>query len=282
MAIFSVVFMGILVIAFIVGYPRWQAIQRHRIAKRPFPKEWRKLLQNNVPYYRLLPADLQLKLKGLIHVFLHDKTFVGCEGLQVTDDMRVIIAAQACMLMMNKDEDIFPNTKTIYLYPSQFVVARSQANQDGLHDERVKVLQGESWSYGQVVLSWSDSLKGAVHPFDGHNVVMHEFAHQIDQTSGTVNGAPPLPASMSSKRWADVLTSAFQSLKYRISHHMHCVIDHYGATNEGEFFAVVTECFFEKPHQLAHEYPALYEQFKLFYRLDPILWVHKSHHSHSS
>lgn len=276
MAIFSAVLLGLLVAASIFGYPLWRKRKRHQVAGRPFPKAWRKLLQNNVPYYRLLPADLQLKLKGHIHVFLEEKTFVGCEGLKVTEAMQVIIAAQACMLMMNKDEEIFPDTKTIYLYPSQFIVSREQANADGVREEKVSVLQGESWSYGQVVLSWSDSLQGAVHPFDGHNVVMHEFAHQLDQASGAVNGAPPIPADMSAQQWKEVLSTAYQSLKYRVAHHKDCVIDKYGATNEGEFFAVVTECFFEKPEELLYEYPALYEQFKMFYRLDPVQWLHNN------
>lgn len=277
MPIFLAVFLGCLVLLFIVGYPHWQALQRQKIANQPFPKEWRKLLQHKVPYYRLLPADLQLKLKGLIHVFLHEKEFVGCEGLKVTEAMKVIIAAQACMLVMNKREPLYPNTKTIYLYPSQFVVSRMQSTPEGLKEEQAKVLQGESWSFGQVVLSWSDSLRGAVHPFDGHNVVMHEFAHQLDQQSGGVNGAPPLPKHMSAKQWTDVLTTAFHSLKYRVDHKMSCVIDSYGATNEGEFFAVITECFFEKPKELAHDYPALYEQLKRFYALDPALWLSQQH-----
>lgn len=277
MAILTIAIVGLLIVMSIIGYPRWRAFQRNKIASKPFPKEWRKLLQNKIPYYRLLPADLQLILKGHIQVFLAEKEFIGCEGLVVNDGMRVIIAAQACMLLMNKHEEIFPNTKTIYLYPSQFVVERVQANADGIKEEQAKVLQGESWSFGQVVLSWSDSLQGAVHPFDGHNVVMHEFAHQIDQASGAVNGAPPLPKTMSGKQWKEVLTTAYQSLNYRMSHNMACVIDRYAATNEGEFFAVVTECFFEKPHELFAEYPALYEQFKRFYALDPLLWLQEKH-----
>lgn len=277
MAILSIAIIGLLIVISIIGYPHWRAFQRSKLASKPFPKEWRKLLQNKVPYYRLLPANLQLALKGHIQVFLAEKEFIGCEGLVVNDAMRVIIAAQACMLLMNKHEEIFPNTKTIFLYPSQFVVERVQANADGLKEEQAKVLQGESWSFGQVVLSWSDSLQGAVHPFDGHNVVMHEFAHQIDQASGAVNGAPLLPKAMSGKQWKEVLTTAYQSLKYRMSHNMVCVIDRYAATNEGEFFAVVTECFFEKPHELSAEYPALYEQFKRFYALDPLLWLQKKH-----
>lgn len=246
--------------------------RRARIRARPFPHEWREHLRRQVPYVRSLPADLQLQLKKHIQVFLAEKPFVGCDGLEVTDEMRVTIAAQACLLLLNRRADYFPNLTEILVYPGKFVVEREVADGIGLARRDRKVLSGESWSTGQVILSWEDVVEGATQPDDGFNVVIHEFAHQLDQETGTANGAPSMRSRARRARWAEVLNREYAELQSRILQDEPSLIDRYGATNPAEFFAVVSEVFFERPRELAAEHPSLYAELSAFYRLNPLSW----------
>jgi Mlc titration factor MtfA (ptsG expression regulator) len=246
--------------------------RRARIRARPFPHAWREHLRRRVPYVRSLPADLQLQLKKHIQVFLAEKPFIGCNGLEVTEEMRVTIAAQACLLLLNRRTDYFPNLTEILVYPGKFIVDREVADGTGLARQDRKVLSGESWSTGQVILSWEDVLDGATQPDDGFNVVVHEFAHQLDQETGSANGAPWIRSQSRRARWADVLSREYAALQARVLQDAPSLIDRYGATNPAEFFAVVTEVFFERPRELAAEHPSLYAELSAFYRLNPLSW----------
>ena len=207
---------ALLVVAAIAGAPRWRSWRRQAWARRPFPAAWRTILRRRVPLYRQLPADLQQQLRRRILVFLAEKPFLGCAGLEITDEMRVTIAAQACLLRLNGGEAMFPELRQILVYPGAFLVDRVHAAPGGvLRDER-RVLAGESWSQGQVILSWQDVLDGARVVDDGHNVVLHEFAHQLDQETGSANGAPRLGSRAAHARWAQVMGSEFAALQARI------------------------------------------------------------------
>lgn len=248
---------------------RW----RHwRIARRPFPAEWRRVLRERVPYVATMPADLQLQLKKRMQVFLAEKPFIGCGGLAVTEEMRVVVAAQACLLLLNQRGARFEDLRQILLYPGPFVVDRSRTDAMGLQHEQRQVLQGESWQQGQVILSWPDVLEGAAEPGDGRNVVIHEFAHQRDQENGGANGAPWLPNAMRRKRWARVMGREYAALRRRVSVGEETLLDPYGATAPAEFFAVASEVFFEQPGLLAQQHPALYREFSGFYRIHPLSW----------
>lgn len=252
--------------------PWWATQRRNRIGRRPFPNAWRRILRRRVPYLRRLPADLQLQLQRRIQIFIAEKPFIGCGGLEVTDDMRVTVAAQACLLLLNGPADGYRNLRQILLYPNAFIVNRVATGSGGvLRDER-QVLAGESWSQGQVVLSWEDTVDGAADPEDGRNVVIHEFAHQLDQDNGPANGAPALAAGMQGRRWAAVLAEAFAQLRALAQAGEPSLLSHYGATDPAEFFAVASEVFFEQPAQLAAAYPALYAEFAAFYRVNPLSW----------
>ena len=297
MSLAIVLLSALLLVAAIAGAPRWRTWRRQAWAGRPFPAAWRTILRRRVPLYRQLPADLQQQLRRRILVFLAEKPFLGCGGLAITDEMRVTIAAQACLLRLNAGDSMFPELKQILVYPGAFLVDRVHAAPGGVLREERRALAGESWSQGQVILSWQDVLDGARVVDDGHNVVLHEFAHQLDQETGSANGAPRLGSRAAHARWAQVMGGEFAALQARIRAREAAqvraqadwswfgaagggastaepadLISDYGATNEAEFFAVVTEVFFEQAHALAQRHPALFALLREYYAVDPRHW----------
>ncbi|NQD37152.1 zinc-dependent peptidase [Permianibacter sp. IMCC34836] len=254
------------------GKPYLKYYRRRRIRQQAFPESWRQILKRRVPYFRRMPADLQLQLKKHIQVFLAEKVFVGCDGLEVTDEMRVTIAAQACLLLLNRNTDYYPGLSQILIYPDAFIVNKKHTDAMGLVTEQRQVLSGESWQQGQVILSWQNTVQGSEVPDDGHNVVIHEFAHQLDQENGPANGAPILARREHYPEWSAVLRAEFEQLQSAARIGLETLFSHYGATNPAEFFAVVSEVFFEQPQAMATEHPALYQQLSRFYRVDPLTW----------
>ncbi len=255
----------------------WPVLCRHRlkanIQNTAFPAHWRKILKRQLPLYRTLPADLQLKLKKLIQLFIAEKQFIGCEGLEITDEIRLNIAAQACLLMLNRRTELYPNLRSILVYPAAYLVPVTNTDAAGVVSSDNQLRLGESWQQGKVVLSWPDSQQGAADPFDGHNVVLHEFAHQLDQENGSANGAPFLASNDAYRVWSQVLSFEFEQLQQQLRQGVPTLLNAYAATNAAEFFAVVTEVFFEQPQALKQQHPALYQQLAQYYRLDPGLWL---------
>ena len=225
-----------------------------------------------MPAFARLPADLQMQVKKHVQVLVAEKPFIGCAGLVITDEMRVLIAAQAALLLLNRGAGYFENLRQVLVYPGAFVVDRAEPGEGGITHESRRALSGESWQQGQVLLSWDDVLAGAANPEDGHNVVIHEFAHQLDQERGRANGAPWLGRREGYARWAAVLQREFDALHQRLHQGFGGVIHPYAATNPAEFFAVVSEHFFEQPAALASAHPALYAEFARLYRTDPLTW----------
>lgn len=259
--------------AALLAQPRWVARRRARLRARPFPAAWRRILRQRVPLAARLPADLQQRLKGHIQVFLAEKPIIGCQGLKVTDEMRVTLAAQACVLLLGRAEpDYFPGLRQILLYPGAFVVERLQPQGGGVLQEQRRALAGESWQEGQVILSWDDAREGGAIVDDGRNVVMHELAHQLDQDTGAANGAPAMANPAQARRWAQVMAGSFARLQAMVQSGLPSVLSAYGATSAAEFFAVATEVFFEQPQPLATEYPTLYTELVGYYRVDPLTW----------
>lgn len=265
-------FIGLLLIALIIGKPYWRQYKRRQVARLPFKTEWRRILQQRMPYFKKMPTDLQLQLKRHIQVFLSEKKFIGLNGISITDEIRVTIAAQACLLLLNRKTNYYPKLTSILVYPRSFVKKHQIINADGVQYTQNSALAGESWGYGKIVLSWQDTLNGAHLPDDGHNVVIHEFAHQLDQEDGFANGAPILGANQTYQGWAEVFSAQFKQLQHQVQAGHHSIFDYYGATNPAEFFAVASEVFFEKSEQLSREHPKLYQQLSLYYRVDPTLW----------
>lgn len=247
-------------------------IKRDKVREQAFPAEWRTILRKNVPFFYKIPADLQLQLKDKMKVFLSEKQFVGRQGQDITDEVRVTIAAQACMLLLNRKLDFYPFLQTIVVYPAAFISGRTSSDESGVHYQDTRVILGESWTKGQVILSWRDSAAGASDIDDGHNLVMHEFAHQLDGENGATNGSPPLNSDQSQKEWSQVMQESFDRLQSKVRKGHSSIIDRYGATNSAEFFAVSTETFFEQPEELQQEYPELYQQLSNYYKVNPLIW----------
>ena len=268
----AIVLGALLAVLAIAGWPWLQSLRRGRLQRHPFPAAWRRILKRHVPLVRQLPVDLQLQLKQRMQVFIAEKPFIGCQGLIVTEAMRVVIAAQACLLLLNRPAEHFGNLRQVLLYPGAFVVDKVHHAAGGvLRDER-QVLAGESWSQGQVVLSWDDVLEGAAVADDGRNVVVHEFAHQLDQADGAANGAPALARSADRKRWARVMGNEFAHLERQLAQGEDNLLGAYAATNPAEFFAVASEVFFERGPLLAATRPALFAELAAFYGVDPTSW----------
>ena len=259
-------------VAFILREPLGHAWRFHRLGARPFPAVWRPILRRRVPAVRALPADLQLRLKRRIPLFLAEVPILGCNGLEVDDEMRVTIAALACLPTLGRRSDALSSLKQVLLYPGPFVVQQRQVDGAGLVHEDRSVRAGESWMQGQVVLSWDDVLAGAATPGDGHNVVIHEIAHQLDGDDGAMNGTPLLRGPRAARRWASVMEPAYQALCERAAAGVPGLLDPYGATNRAEFFAVLSELFFERPQALAGTHPAVFDELRRYYRLDPLSW----------
>lgn len=259
-------------VTWLLARPWWIAQRRARVRAQPFPAPWQRVLRR-LPLVQRLPTDLQLQLKAHMQVFLAEKPFIACGGLVLTDAMRVTIAAQACLLLLNRETDYYPSLRQILVYPGPFVVERAQAASNGVLQDLRQVLSGESWSQGQVVLSWQDVERGVADPGDGSNVVIHEFAHQLDQESGQANGAPPLGSRRAYRAWSQVMGQEFARLQQRVAAGQDGgLLSDYGTTNPGEFFAVASEAFFEQAPRMAQEHPALFDQLRRYYCIDPLTW----------
>ncbi len=243
--------------------------RRDALRRRPFPAEWRAVIDRNVPYAACLPPPDLAELIGHVQVFLAEKHFEGCGGQEITDEIRVTIAAQACVLLLRRDADIYPKLVSVLVYPSTYVAPGGHRTREGFVSDDPQVRLGESSWRDAVVLAWDSARAGAAGMRDGHNLILHEFAHQLDQESGTANGAPILPESEMYEDWARVLGGEYQQLVRQVDVGEPTLIDPYGATNPAEFFAVVTEIFFERPIDLRAEHPELYEQLQRFYCQDP-------------
>jgi Mlc titration factor MtfA (ptsG expression regulator) len=265
------VFLVLVVVAIVLALwiPRYRL---RRAVAAPFPEEWVQFLERNIGVYLNLPMPLRLQLRLLIKQFLHQKHFSGAGGLEVRDEMRVTIAAQACMLQLNRHGGLYPRLKYIILYPSAFVVTRSEVDGAGVVSHGRKGMLGESWQSGKVILAWDNVMHGARNFVDGSNVVLHEFAHQLDSETGSADGAPLLAGKSSYRSWANALSGEFRELQKDAGIGKRSLMDHYGATNPAEFFAVATETFFEKPRRMAKHHQELFDVLKAYYRVDPRDW----------
>lgn len=244
--------------------------RRRRLRSRPFPAEWSAVLPKTVPFYRLLNVRDRNELHGHMLVLLAEKHFEGCDGLILTDEIKTTIAAHASILLLHRKPRYYPHLQSIVVYPHAYLARRARVDAAKVVHEGVEVRSGEAWSLGTIVLSWEDIEAVASREHGSRNVVLHEFAHQLDMENGGVaDGAPLLPRRSMYAEWARVLRTEYEHLLAAVESRDSSVIDFYGATSPAEFFAVVTECFFENPIQLRTYHPQLYEQFQLFYRQDP-------------
>jgi len=243
----------------------WQAriIRRSTITEQ----QWHQAI-DCLPLLQNLTETERRKLIQLSILFLHYKVFEGAHNLEVTPIMKLTIALQACLPILNLGIDWYYGWVSIIVYPSQFVPERKYMDEYGVEHSSRSVLSGESWHRGPIVLSWEDTENAGV--IDGGNLVIHEFAHKLDVLNGKTNGFPPLHRGMDPAKWSEALSEAYEDLQERYESGQHMAIDSYAISSPAEFFAVFSEVFFERPHIVNTYYPEVYQQFKQFYRQDPL------------
>ena len=224
---------------------------------------------------RYLTSVEKAHLRILTSVLLKQKVFVGEQGLKLTDEIKLIIATQACVPILKLGLNFYSGFTQVNIYPTAFWVERDERDEVGVVHHKKALLSGESWSHGPVILSWDDIEQDMQQDHEGHNVIIHEFAHKIDMLNQSANGIPPIPAS-STKEWSEVFQHAYRHLIERMQHHHKPCINAYGATSPAEFFAVVSEYFFTAPQHLNQHYHQVYNELKLFYRQNPARRITKA------
>jgi len=244
---------------------RWR--RRPTLSADPIPDHWREIVSRRVPVAGRLTDAERVKLLRLVQVFLREKIIEGCDGLDVTEEMKVMIAAQACVLLLHLDAGCYPGLRTVLVYPGTYRPRRPSWFKYDLGSS--EALVGESWRHGVVILSWDSVASQAADGVDGRNVTLHEFAHQLDQQDGAADGMPVLRTPTTLRNWAAVIGRHYDDLVADAEQGRFTVLDYYGATNKAEFFAVATETFFERPLQLRERQPELYELLREFYGQDP-------------
>ena len=246
-------------------------VRREKLFKTPLEASRIATLEKYVTIYTKLPQSLREELHGHINIFLDEKTFIGREGIEITDEISVVVAGNACLLLLQGNKRRFTGFSSILIYPNTYIAHEVQ--HDGLlSTEQPSTRAGESWVRGPIVLSWGDIRSGSINAEDGHNVVIHEFAHKLDEQSGHMNGLPVLKNESRHKEWNKVLSEEYDALHERAKRGGNKVLDEYGTVSPAEFFAVASESFFEKPVQMKKRLPELYKQLQTFYNIDPVSW----------
>ena len=255
-------------LAWILGAPLVAARRRRVLYARSLDDDERRALETWLPRQGELPAAARERLERLTAVFIGEREFVGCGGLIVTPEMKIAIAAQACLLVLGHDTHVYDRLRAVLVYPSKFVVPGEWSDEHGIVTVESRVLSGEAWDVSRIVLSWEDvDSRGA--PGEAYNVVIHEFAHYLDHASV---GAPWIKAAEARERWIRLLDEELGALRERADAGLHTFLDPYAAEDRGEFFAVASEAFFEEPAEFARRMPALYRALACVYRLDPAAW----------
>jgi Mlc titration factor MtfA (ptsG expression regulator) len=259
---------GLAVIAWILLPPAFAARRRRRLAARSLDAAQRAMLAEWWPGYLQVSPALAPKLDAMTAVFAAEKEFVGCGGLAVTPPMRLVIAAQACLLALGRDSVPYGSLRAVLVYPSQFVVPGEWQDEHGIVTDEPRVLSGESWDVSRVILSWED-VDSRGPPGEAYNVVIHEFAHYLDHEWG---GAPWVTGGDARRRWMRLLDDELERLRARADAGERTFLDPYATQDRGEFFAVASEAFFEEPALFARGLPMLYRAYADLYRLDPAAW----------
>ncbi len=242
--------------------------RRRNLLSKPVPPEWLSYLEEYVPHYAALEPEEQSRLCDIARILVAEKEWEGCGGLDMTDEIKVAIAGTASLLVLHRQENYFDRVISILVYPHTYVARGEALDEQGiLRGDSPRL--GEAHYRGPVVLSWSEVQQDAGYPAAGKNVVLHEFGHKLDMLNGWVDGIPDLDTKEQYERWTTVMGREFRELRHAAEFHRHTLLDKYGAQNEGEFFAVATECFFLRSRRMAHDHPEMYEVMRDYFRQDP-------------
>jgi Mlc titration factor MtfA (ptsG expression regulator) len=265
-------------------FPWSKSYHRRELLAQPFPTAWREYLAADIAPFRHFSSEQQQKLQDITRLLIAEKSWEGCGGLTLTDEIQVVIAGQAALLTLGFDgDDSYPNVETILVYPQGFLVKTHRRGVGGVLAEETVPYAGEAALQGPIVISWADAKQGGREWRDGRNVVLHEFAHKLDMRDGAADGTPYLQDAAQVEAWARVMSAEYQGLLDALEAGEPTLIDPYGATNAAEFFAVATECFFEKSHAMQSGHSELYTVLRDYYRQDPAAWQmpQKGNHAHT-
>lgn len=246
--------------------------RRQKLTAAQFPPAWEEIIRRNVVHYDMLDDAERAHLRALVQVFISEKKWEGCGGLALTDEIRVTISAQACLLLLNLPHNYYQNVESILVYPTTVVPPQRkpgffEASLAPVEDEGPII--GQALCQGPVIIIWDAALHGGRHPELGHNVVYHEFAHKLDMLNGAPNGTPALRDRAEYRDWVRVCSRDYLRLRRDAEGGKESFLDAYGATDEAEFFAVATEQFFDRPHAMIAQAPDLYTVLREYYRQDP-------------
>ena len=256
-----------------MAFDLFKSRRRERLRAQPAPAAWRAILERNLAIFSRLSADDRAELLGHTQVFLAEKHFEGCGGLELTDEMRVTIAGQACLLLLHRDTDYYPELTSVLVYPSGYTAHEPRPIGGGIWEEGGEDRLGHTGHrLRALVLAWDAARNGAAAPTDGENLILHEFAHQLDFENQRSDGTPALDTRGDYLAWARVMSAEFDALRDATDSGVPTLLDGYGATDPAEFFAVITEVFFERPRALRRLHPALFAQLQRFYRQDPTIY----------
>jgi len=247
--------------------------RRKRLARTPFPAAWEEILHRNVAHYGMLDEGQKAHLRSLIQVFSAEKNWEGAGGLEMNDEIRVTIAAQACLLLLGLSHNYYRNVQSIVVYPSTVIPPERRP---GFFEttttpvsQEVPII-GQAFQQGPLIIIWDSALHSGRHPRLGHNVVYHEFAHKLDMLDGLADGTPPLRDRAEYRDWVSTCSREYLRLRRDAEAGKPSFLDAYGAANEAEFFAVATEQFFDRPDQLVNLAPELYRVLQEYYQQDPV------------
>jgi MtfA peptidase len=249
--------------------------RRRKLLSTPLSTDQRRLMHAATPLCAALPKTLQARHEGIVQVLLAEKHLEAAGGLVLTESMHLAIAGQAALLQLRRDADYYPDLDTVLIYPTSFFVDQIEPDEDGFVHEGADERAGESWQRGAVVLSWEDADRESVHR-DGYNVVLHEFAHQLDDQSGEADGTPLLRTIELAARWPDVFQPAFERHRRNLRRGCEILFDEDAAESPSEFFATAVELFFELPRDLEREFRDVYRLLTDYLELNPAAWSERS------
>lgn len=245
--------------------------RRRKLWQIPWPTAWMQILDRNVGHYQLLPSKQQKQLRDIARILIAEKYWEGCNGLVINDEVKVTISAQAALLLLGLDHDYYDRVPTILVYPSAFLTARPDDNADEAFVPDQAVL-GQAVYRGPVILAWDEVVREGRYPEHGHNVVVHEFAHQLDFLDNSADGVPPLASNKAKEQWLKVMNQALVQHRLTLEQHGHVFFSEQAADSLTEFFADSSEAFFCKPMDLAAEFPQVFEILQSYYQIDPKAW----------
>ncbi|PLX93335.1 MAG: hypothetical protein C0620_07770 [Desulfuromonas sp.] len=254
--------------------------RRKKLTQAAFPPAWEEIIRRNVAHDAMLTDAERAQLRALIQVFIAEKQWEGAGGLEVDDEIRVTISAQACLLLLGLPHNYYRNVQSIIVYPTTVVPPQRTPGffeRPSIQVDRQSPILGQAFLQGPVIIIWDAALREGRHPESGHNVIYHEFAHKLDMLDGTADGTPPLNNRAEYRDWVDICSREYQRLKSDAATGRKSFLNAYGATNEAEFFAVATEQFFDQPRALITQAPDLYRVLQDYYQQDPLRRV-TAHH----